>query len=215
MLNSQYVLRNDVTSYCLARWVWDLFWVEFVFFFIVLAPDYPMIILLFQDTLFSCCADGQTAARGSHGEGCPEHIYGCDRHGFGCCPDGVTSAEGPNNEGCPSKISVAVHVDCAQTEYGCCADSITAASGTSVHIHRYMSKKDQLTVVWLFWYTQRALPNIYIYSCHRCMPGLLISVHVSYTLSYVRQVLFCVKIMKSFAYTWWKHIPVKDRLSVV
>ena len=38
VLNSQSVLRNDVTSYCLARWVWDLFWVEFVFFFIVLAP---------------------------------------------------------------------------------------------------------------------------------------------------------------------------------
>ena len=38
MLNSQSVLRNDVTPYCLARWVWDLFWVEFVFFFIVLAP---------------------------------------------------------------------------------------------------------------------------------------------------------------------------------
>ncbi len=37
MLNSQSVLRNDVTSYCLARWVWDLFWIEFVFFFIVLA----------------------------------------------------------------------------------------------------------------------------------------------------------------------------------
>ena len=36
-LNSQSVLRNDVTSYCLARCVWDLFWVEFVFFFIVLA----------------------------------------------------------------------------------------------------------------------------------------------------------------------------------
>ena len=39
MLNSQSVLRNDVNSYCLARWVWDLFRVEFVFFFIVLAPD--------------------------------------------------------------------------------------------------------------------------------------------------------------------------------
>ena len=39
MLNSQSVLRNDLTSYCLARWVWDLFWVEFVFFFIVLAPS--------------------------------------------------------------------------------------------------------------------------------------------------------------------------------
>ena len=38
MLNSQSVLRNDVTSYCFARWVWDLFWVEFLFFFIVLAP---------------------------------------------------------------------------------------------------------------------------------------------------------------------------------
>ena len=38
MLNSQSVLRNDVTLYCLARWVWDLFWVECVFFFIVLAP---------------------------------------------------------------------------------------------------------------------------------------------------------------------------------
>ena len=38
MLTSQSVLRNDVTSYCLARWVWDLFWVEFVFFFIFLAP---------------------------------------------------------------------------------------------------------------------------------------------------------------------------------
>ena len=38
VLNSQSVLRNDVTSYCLARWVWDLYWVEFVFVFIVLAP---------------------------------------------------------------------------------------------------------------------------------------------------------------------------------
>ena len=37
VLNSQSVLRNDVTSYCLGRWVWDLFWVEFVFFVIVLA----------------------------------------------------------------------------------------------------------------------------------------------------------------------------------
>ena len=33
VLNSQSVLRNDVTLYALARWVWDLFWVEFVFFF--------------------------------------------------------------------------------------------------------------------------------------------------------------------------------------
>ena len=38
VLNSQSVLRNDVTLYCSARWVWDLFWVEFVFVFIVLAP---------------------------------------------------------------------------------------------------------------------------------------------------------------------------------
>ena len=30
--------RNDVTSYALARSDWDLFGVEFVFFFIVLAP---------------------------------------------------------------------------------------------------------------------------------------------------------------------------------
>ena len=102
---------------------------------------------LLQDTLFGCCADGQTAARGSDGDGCPEHIYGCDRHGFGCCPDGSTSAEGPNHEGCPSKISVDVHVDCTQTEFGCCADSITAAGGTYIHMHRYMSKKDKLSVV--------------------------------------------------------------------
>ena len=39
VLNSQSVLRNDVTSYALAQWVWDLFRVEFVFFFIVLAPE--------------------------------------------------------------------------------------------------------------------------------------------------------------------------------
>ena len=40
VLNSQSVLRNDVTSYALARWVWDLFGVEFVFFvmYIVLGP---------------------------------------------------------------------------------------------------------------------------------------------------------------------------------
>ena len=36
VLNSQSVLRNDITSYALARWVWYLFGVEFVFFFIVL-----------------------------------------------------------------------------------------------------------------------------------------------------------------------------------
>ena len=33
MLNSQSVLRNDVTLYCLAQWVWDLFGVECVFLY--------------------------------------------------------------------------------------------------------------------------------------------------------------------------------------
>ena len=39
MLNSQSVLRNDVTLYALARWVWDWFWVEFIF--IVFGPGVP------------------------------------------------------------------------------------------------------------------------------------------------------------------------------
>ena len=38
MLNSQSVLRNDVTLYCLARYV--CFESNFVFFFITLAPGY-------------------------------------------------------------------------------------------------------------------------------------------------------------------------------
>ena len=46
MLNSSSVLRNDVTSYALAHWVWDLFGVEFVFFFIVLGPGLTGIFLL-------------------------------------------------------------------------------------------------------------------------------------------------------------------------
>ena len=37
MLNSQSVLRNDVTLYCLPRYV--CFESSFVFFFIILAPD--------------------------------------------------------------------------------------------------------------------------------------------------------------------------------
>ena len=36
VLNSQSVLRNDVTLYAVARWVWDLFLVEF--FRLVLCP---------------------------------------------------------------------------------------------------------------------------------------------------------------------------------
>ena len=38
MLNSQSVLRNDVTLYCLARYVWRLFWVEFCVFLYNLGP---------------------------------------------------------------------------------------------------------------------------------------------------------------------------------
>ena len=84
---------------------------------------------LIQDTLYGCCADGQTAAKGIDGEGCPEHIYGCDKYGFGCCPDGVTSAQGPDHEGCPSKTPVALRVGCDQSQFGCCADGVTAAAG--------------------------------------------------------------------------------------
>ena len=38
---TQSVLRNDITLHALPRWVWDLIWVEFFFFFIVLAPWRP------------------------------------------------------------------------------------------------------------------------------------------------------------------------------
>ena len=38
MLKSQSVLRNDVTLYCLARYVWRLFWVEFCVFLYNLGP---------------------------------------------------------------------------------------------------------------------------------------------------------------------------------
>ena len=41
------------SSYCLARWVWDLFWVEFVFFFIVLAPY--LCLELLNLASFWCC----------------------------------------------------------------------------------------------------------------------------------------------------------------
>ena len=45
MLNSRSVLRNNVTSYDLTRGVWDLFGVEFVVFFIVLAPGIEEIMV--------------------------------------------------------------------------------------------------------------------------------------------------------------------------
>ena len=38
VLNSQSVLRNDVTSYALARWVWDLFWNRVYLFLYSLGP---------------------------------------------------------------------------------------------------------------------------------------------------------------------------------
>ena len=117
-----------------------------------------MIVLSLQDTEHGCCSDGQTAAKGNDGEGCPDRIYGCDRYGYGCCPDGKTSATGPNYEGCPSRTPVGIQVHpqrkedkaeeidgsgepcetgdcnvivtgCSSSLYGCCQDGRTAASG--------------------------------------------------------------------------------------
>ena len=56
------------------------------------------------NTLYGCCADGQTAAQGPDFFGCPasDRIIpqGCAFYEWGCCYDNVTPAKGPFKEGC-------------------------------------------------------------------------------------------------------------------
>lgn len=65
-------------------------------------------------TLFGCCPDNTTAARGPNNFGC-----GCQYTEHKCCPDNITPASGPQYQGCP----------CQTYQFGCCSDGITKAVG--------------------------------------------------------------------------------------
>ncbi|XP_055847561.1 papilin isoform X3 [Episyrphus balteatus] len=67
-----------------------------------------------SNSLYGCCNDGKTPARGPNKEGCAL----CLQEPYGCCSDGLTPAHGQNGEGC-----------CLKTQFGCCPDNINAARG--------------------------------------------------------------------------------------
>lgn len=65
-----------------------------------LYEPYPSVITPHcGQSYYGCCPDGQTAARGPHGEGCSQED--CVRTRYGCCLDGVTPAQGFGRIGCP------------------------------------------------------------------------------------------------------------------
>lgn len=65
-------------------------------------------------TLFGCCPDNSTSARGPNNYGC-----GCQYTEHKCCPDNFTPSLGPQYEGC----------SCQTYQFGCCSDGITKAVG--------------------------------------------------------------------------------------
>ncbi|XP_052766205.1 uncharacterized protein LOC128207366 isoform X2 [Mya arenaria] len=77
-------------------------------------------------SVYSCCPDGITPARGNNYLGCP---VACKNTNFGCCEDGITAAQGPDQEGCDDIDIASGDVPCDQTDYGCCLDQMTPASG--------------------------------------------------------------------------------------
>ncbi|XP_037294252.1 papilin-like isoform X4 [Manduca sexta] len=73
-------------------------------------------------TMFGCCPDRKTPAKGPYDEGCPRPKT-CHESKFGCCHDGLSPALGPFEEGCPT-------ISCTDTLFGCClSDNTTAAEG--------------------------------------------------------------------------------------
>ncbi|KAG6465617.1 hypothetical protein O3G_MSEX015268 [Manduca sexta] len=73
-------------------------------------------------TMFGCCPDRKTPAKGPYDEGCPRPKT-CHESKFGCCHDGLSPALGPFEEGCPT-------ISCTDTLFGCClSDNKTAAEG--------------------------------------------------------------------------------------
>ncbi|XP_062568471.1 papilin-like, partial [Saccostrea cucullata] len=95
-----------------------------------------------RNSLFGCCPDGRTPARGLNLEGCEGTCKGTR---YGCCPDQRTTARGPNGEGCGS--------DCSRSRYGCCPNSQNPARGphgegcsTPCSRYRYGCCPDNVTV---------------------------------------------------------------------
>ncbi|XP_043929994.1 papilin isoform X2 [Protopterus annectens] len=105
-------------------------------------------------SLYGCCSDGQTSARGPGKEGCP--VIPCQETRHGCCPDGITAAQGPNAAGCLryySDIYTGLNEEgpadwartsttqapsreiqsdeCRASKYGCCFDKSSPASGSN------------------------------------------------------------------------------------
>lgn len=94
-------------------------------------------------TLYGCCPDGITVAKGEKFVGCdfvPAHE--CLTSEYGCCPDGTKSAEGSGYEGCSLEDEITATItdapviddigsglDCSDSLHGCCADGITQALG--------------------------------------------------------------------------------------
>ena len=84
-------------------------------------------------SLYGCCLDGSTHAKGPNSFGCPgiaARIVGCSSMAYGCCPDGRTAALGANNEGCDAGSGEG-EAECQSSAYGCCPDGSTAAQGPS------------------------------------------------------------------------------------
>ncbi|XP_062596568.1 papilin-like [Saccostrea cucullata] len=95
-----------------------------------------------RNSLFGCCPDGRTPARGLNLDGCE---VTCKGTRYGCCPDQRTTARGPNGEGCGS--------DCSRSRYGCCPNSQNPAKGpngegcsTPCSRYRYGCCPDNVTV---------------------------------------------------------------------
>ncbi|XP_060907923.1 papilin b, proteoglycan-like sulfated glycoprotein isoform X1 [Labrus mixtus] len=66
----------------------------------IVYDPYPSVITPHcAQSFYGCCPDGQTSARGPHGEGCSQDD--CVRSRYGCCLDGVTQAQGFGRVGCP------------------------------------------------------------------------------------------------------------------
>uniref|UniRef100_M4A409 Papilin n=1 Tax=Xiphophorus maculatus TaxID=8083 RepID=M4A409_XIPMA len=97
-----------------------------------------------SQSIYGCCPDGRTSARGPQGQGCPQTPTptpapsSCYQTSYGCCQDGVRAAQGPNREGCLEYVAPAPTVsslptenavECRTTTYGCCYDRKTPAGG--------------------------------------------------------------------------------------
>ncbi|XP_056151422.1 papilin [Lampris incognitus] len=95
-----------------------------------------------SQSIYGCCPDGRTSARGPQDQGCPQDpAPSCTQTSYGCCQDGATAAQGPNKEGCQEYVDPSTDaapslptenaVQCRTTTYGCCYDRTTPAGGPS------------------------------------------------------------------------------------